>query len=86
MFAAAQAFLRENTKTVSSLEELYERARTNAGFSAAGWCGDEACETKVKNESRATIRCLPFDQPADKGMCVACGKPATEQAVFSRAY
>ena len=86
MFAAAQAFLRENTKTVTGLEELYERARTNAGFSLAGWCGAEECETKVKNESRATIRCLPFDQPEDQGTCVVCGKPATAQAVFSRAY
>jgi prolyl-tRNA synthetase len=86
MFAAAQAYLREHTKTVTSLEELYERARTNAGFSVAGWCGDEECETKVKNESRATIRCLPFDQPERKGSCVVCGKAATVQAVFSRAY
>ena len=74
MFAAAKAFLREHTKTVTSLDELYERARTNAGFSVAGWCGDAECETKVKNESRATIRCLPFDQPEDKGSCVVCGK------------
>jgi prolyl-tRNA synthetase len=86
MFAAAQAFLREHTKTVTGLDELYERARTNAGFSLAGWCGDEECETKVKNECRATIRCLPFDQPEEQGSCVVCGKAATAQAVFSRAY
>ncbi|HYI14251.1 MAG TPA: proline--tRNA ligase [Thermomicrobiales bacterium] len=86
MFAAAQAFLHENTVAVSSLDELYERAANNAGFSVAGWCGDEECETTVKNASRATIRCLPFDQPEDKGACVVCGKPATAQAVFSRAY
>jgi prolyl-tRNA synthetase len=86
MFAAAQAYLREHTLTVTSLDELYERARTNAGFSLAGWCGDEACETKVKNESRATIRCIPFEQPNDTGTCVVCGRQAINQVVFSRAY
>jgi prolyl-tRNA synthetase len=86
MFAAAQAYLREHTVIVTNLDELYERAGTNAGFSLAGWCGDEECETKVKNESRATIRCIPFDQPDDKGTCVVCGKQALNQVVYSRAY
>jgi len=86
MFVAAQEFLRTNTVDVATLDELYERVATNAGFSVAGWCGDEECETKIKNDSRATIRCLPFDQPEDKGDCVVCGRQATERAVFARAY
>lgn len=86
MFEAAKTFLRTHTVNVSTLEELYERVAANAGFSVAGWCGDEACEAKVKNDSRATIRCLPFDQPDDKGSCIVCDRPAVAQAVFARAY
>ncbi len=86
MYAAAQTHLRDNTVVVSSLRELYDRATSNAGFSVAGWCGDEACEATVKNESRATIRCLPFEQPDEKGSCIVCGKQAIAHAVFSRAY
>jgi prolyl-tRNA synthetase len=71
---------------VTTLAELYERVADNAGFSYAGWCGDEACEATIKAESRATIRCLPFDQPAELGDCIVCGRPAEAQAVFARAY
>jgi prolyl-tRNA synthetase len=60
--------------------------KANAGFSLAGWCGDEACETKVKADSHATIRCLPLEQPEDPGTCVVCGKKAEHQVVFARAY
>ena len=86
MFTAAQEQLMLHTVPVTTLDELYERARTNAGFSLAGWCGDAACEATIKAESKATIRCLPFDQPANAGACIVCDRPATAQAVFARAY
>jgi prolyl-tRNA synthetase len=86
LFAAAQQRLRAHTQIVTSVEELYARVVDNAGFSLAGWCGSEECEAQVKAESRATIRCLPFDQPADPGNCIVCGMRAAQQAVFARAY
>lgn len=86
LFAAAKELLDTHTVPVASLDELYERARTNAGFSVASWCGADACEERIKTESKATIRCLPLDQPADVGPCVVCGQPGMASAIFARAY
>jgi prolyl-tRNA synthetase len=86
LFTAAKDRLVSQTVRVATLEELYERAASNAGFSIAGWCGDAACEARIKAESKATIRCLPFDQPDDPGFCIACGAKAIAEAVFARAY
>lgn len=86
MFEAARQRLAENTAAVASLDELYGRVAENAGFSSAGWCGDDACEARVKVESKATIRCLPLEQPDDLGACIVCGRPATSLAIFARAY
>ncbi len=86
MYAAALKRQNERTVEVTSLAELYDRAATNAGFSIASWCGDEACETTIKDASKATIRCIPFDQPSEHGPCVVCGRPGQAQAVFARAY
>ena len=86
MLEAARRRLSELTATVETLDELYERVEANAGFSVAGWCGDEACEAKVKTESRATIRCIPLEQPESAGACIVCGKDAEHQVIFARAY
>jgi prolyl-tRNA synthetase len=86
MFAAAKRRLAEHSVVVTNLSALYERVNANAGFSYAGWCESEDCEAKIKAKSRATIRCLPFDQPHDPGTCVVCGAKASVQAVFARAY
>jgi prolyl-tRNA synthetase len=86
MFDAALSRQRERTAVVTSFDQLCERARTNAGFTMAWWCGAETCEETVKSESRATIRCLPLDQPDEEGACVVCGGRASSRAVFARAY
>ena len=86
LFAAAKVRLISQTVRVATLAELYERAASNAGFSLAGWCGDATCENEVKTASKATIRCLPFEQPDDPGVCIVCGKQATAEAIFARAY
>ena len=56
------------------------------GFARAHWCGDEVCEDKAREETQATIRCLPIEQPNGDGECIVCGKSAKEIAIFSRAY
>lgn len=86
MFDAALARQTARTVTTTLREELEERARTNAGFTFAAWCGDETCEDSIKVSCRATIRCLPFDQPDEPGHCIVCDRPAIAHAVFARAY
>lgn len=86
MLEAARKTLAENTAVVTSVDELYTRVRENAGFSLVGWCGSETCEAKVKQDSRATIRCIPFEQPDELGTCIVCGQQATAQVVMARAY
>jgi prolyl-tRNA synthetase len=67
--------------------ELVEYLRAGAGFVAAGWCGRRGCELQVKEDSSATIRCLPLDEaspgPDD---CACCGRPAVTAAVWAQAY
>ena len=65
-----------------------------AGFAFAFWCGAGGCEEKIKEETRATMRCIPLDPAAvmggvgasNSGTCVYCGAPATDRAIFARAY
>lgn len=52
----------------------------------AWWCGDPVCEAKVKEDTKATTRCIPFDQPAEHGKCIVCGKDASEKVYFAKAY
>jgi len=86
MFETAKRMLEENTERVSNYERLQERAAENAGFSRVWWCGDEACEDKVKADTHATIRCIPFDQPGGTGQCVVCGKDSDTEVIMARAY
>lgn len=86
MLGAARQRLQDLTVRVGSLDELYRRVEENAGFSLAGWCGDAACEARVKAESRATIRCIPLEQGPDPGSCVACGSDAQHEVIYARAY
>ena len=88
----ALAFRKANTHDAKSYEEL-KKAVEN-GFAYAPWCGNGECEAKIKEETRATMRCIPLDQslgesggrPTGPSVCVYCGKAATERAIFARAY
>lgn len=65
--------------------ESFQEAVTE-GFARAWWCGAVACEDKVKADTKATTRCIPFNQPGGSGRCVVCDEPAKEVAIFARAY
>jgi prolyl-tRNA synthetase len=56
------------------------------GFALVWWCGDAACEARIKEETRATCRCIPFDQESGSGPCIVCGRAADSRAIFARAY
>jgi len=56
------------------------------GWAFAWWCGDPACEAKVKEDTKATTRCIPLQQADDEGVCIVCGEPAHEKVYFARSY
>jgi prolyl-tRNA synthetase len=56
------------------------------GFAFSCWCGSADCEARIKEETKATMRCIPLEQPGGSGQCIFCGKPSREKAMFARAY
>ncbi len=84
IYRKALDFREAHTWEVESYEALQEAVAQ--GFARAWWCGDPACEAAIKEETKATIRCLPQEQPGGKGRCIYCGKEAHEVALFGRAY
>jgi prolyl-tRNA synthetase len=86
LFTQAASFLEDHTTRPSDYTEMRAFLEGSGGFAVAGWCGDAACETKVKRETSATIRYLPLDPIPVDGPCIVCGKPATEEAAWARAY
>ena len=78
---------RENmTYAAASLEELKEIADTKPGFIKAMWCGDQACEEKLKEVAGVSSRCMPFEQEHLGDTCVCCGKPAKTMVYWGKAY
>lgn len=75
-----------HTFEATSLEEMDVKLKENPGFIKAMWCGDEACEIKVKEETGASSRCMPFEQEKISDTCVCCGKPATTMVYWGKAY
>jgi prolyl-tRNA synthetase len=86
LFAAAGQTLADNSTQVDTYDELAERVAANAGWSLAHWCGGAACEAQVKAETKATIRCVPFDSANEAGRCIVCGGASGRRVVFARAY
>jgi prolyl-tRNA synthetase len=84
LLARATAFRDEHIFDVKDYGELNEAVQN--GWALAWWCGSSDCETKVKEDTKATTRCLPLDQPGGTGKCAVCGQPATEKVYFARAY
>ncbi|MBE9913214.1 proline--tRNA ligase [Paenibacillus donghaensis] len=86
MFERAKQFMNNNFYSVDTLEEMKASMEEKRGFSLAGWCGSEACESKVKEETGATSRNIPFNPSEEKHTCLVCGQPAKHTVVFARAY
>jgi prolyl-tRNA synthetase len=84
LFQRAADFRRANTHTPGDYAEF--RQVVEGGWAEAWWCGRSACEAEIKEQTRATTRCLPLDQPGGTGRCIHCGEPADRRAVFARAY
>jgi prolyl-tRNA synthetase len=56
------------------------------GWAFSYWCEGKECETKIKEDTKATTRCIPFNQEPMKGKCVVCGKETSTKAYFAKAY
>ncbi len=84
MFERAQAFRLAHTFDLTDYDQLKDVVEK--GWAYAWWCGDPACEAKVKDETKATTRCIPLEQEPGQGVCIVCGKPATEKVLFGKAY
>jgi prolyl-tRNA synthetase len=86
LFAKATKFLKENTKKADSYAEFKNIMSTTRGFIRAFWCEDAGCEAGIKEETKATTRCLPLDAKEEHGKCIHCGKPAAYRWLFAQAY
>ena len=84
LYDRALAFRQANTHDPRSYDEF--RQAVEGGWAFSWWCGDGACETQIKEETKATTRNIPLEQPGGSGRCIHCGKPATEKAIFAKAY
>lgn len=86
MFERALKFREDHFYSVDTLEEMKASMDEKRGFALAGWCGSETCESKVKEETGAGSRNIPFDPAETKKVCICCGKPAEHTVVFAKAY
>ena len=86
MLERARAHRDSHTYTAVNYDEFKEIIATKPGFVKAMWCGDQACEDKIKEETTATSRCMPFDQEQLSDVCVCCGKPAKAMVYWGKAY
>lgn len=84
MLTKAREFMRENTHDPADYAEFQEVVK--AGWADVWWCAEADCEAKIKQETKATNRGIPLDQPGGEGVCIRCGDPARERAIFARAY
>ena len=86
LYAKAKKNLEDNTYACSSLEEVREKMQERGGFAKTMWCGDEACEIRMKEEAGVTSRCIPFAQEHLGDVCPICGKPAKHMVYWGVAY
>ena len=86
IYAKALDFRKENTFYVDTWDEFLSILDNQGGFIMAHWDGTTETEEKIKEETKATIRCIPFDSPEEKGKCVYSGKPSNRRVLFARSY
>jgi prolyl-tRNA synthetase len=86
LYARAKRFMDENTHTVDNYDEFKTIIDKQRGLIFAPWCGSQECEVSVKDETGATIRCIPMDAQPNPGKCIHCGDNATSWVYFAKAY
>lgn len=86
IYNRALAFREENTRFVDDYEEFKKVIAEKGGFIAAHWDGTKETEARIKEETKATVRCIPFNFPEEEGKCILTGKPSRQRALFAIAY
>jgi prolyl-tRNA synthetase len=84
LYDRALNFRNSNTADPKDYEEF--KSAVEKGFAYSFWCGSAQCEQSIKEGTKATLRCIPLEQPETKGSCIHCGQPASEKAYFAKAY
>jgi len=86
MYQRALQFREENTRRVDTWDEFVRVLDEQPGFVSAHWDGTSETEEKIKELAKATIRCIPLDNPKEEGKCILTGNPSHERVLFARAY
>ena len=87
MFQRALQRREENTRSLDDYETFKTQiAQPIPGFVRAHWCGSAACEARIQEETKATIRCIPLTDEKEGGKCLACGKDSEVRVLFAKAY
>jgi prolyl-tRNA synthetase len=86
IFNKAKTFRDGNMTEVNTWDEFKNQIENGTGFISAHWDGTPETEEKIKEETKATIRCIPLNNPQQDGVCVFSGKPSKERVIFARAY
>ncbi len=86
IFKKALEFRKQNTTTVDDYEEFKKLLDEKGGFFLCHWDGTDETEEKIKNETKATIRCIPINAPDEPGKCMVTGKPSQKRVLFARSY
>jgi len=82
----SRLFREKNTYNVENYEDFKKRLEEPGGFFNAHWCGSAECEKKIKDETKATIRLIPFKNAEESGKCLLCGSKSHGRVIFARAY
>jgi prolyl-tRNA synthetase len=86
IYNKALIFRKENTFYLDNWEDFVKTLDNPGGFIMAHWDGTAETEEKIKEETKATIRCIPFDSPDEEGKCIFSGKPSKRRVLFARSY
>lgn len=82
----SSAFLKQNTHLEDDFTRFRERLEVEGGFFQMHWCGKNDCESLIKEETKATIRCIPFAQIREPGRCIKCGGQSAGRVIFAKNY
>jgi prolyl-tRNA synthetase len=86
IYSKALKFRADNTHEVDTYEEFKQRIEGLGGFISAHWDGSEETEELIKQETKATIRCIPIDSKSESGVCIRTGNPSKQRVLFAKAY
>lgn len=87
LFENALKFQKEHSHKIEDYDEFKQQMESEIpGFIYTHWCGNSDCEDKIKEETKATTRCIPFEQSGENGKCIVCGMETTTEVILAKAY